>query len=81
MGLVSSGLWLASVRVLRQCRSRSRLRAVAEVPPVSDTHIRRLRAKLGAHAHVLTTVRGHGYRFDPGADVRFRTGVLRRLAN
>jgi DNA-binding winged helix-turn-helix (wHTH) protein len=46
-----------------------------------DTHIRRLRAKLGAHAHVLTTVRGHGYRFDPGADVRFRTGVLRRLAN
>jgi two-component system OmpR family response regulator len=46
-----------------------------------DTHIRRLRAKLGAHARVLTTVRGHGYRFDPGADVRFRTGVLRRLAN
>jgi hypothetical protein len=46
-----------------------------------DTHIRRLRAKLGAHAGVLTTVRGHGYRFDPGADVRFRTGVLRRLAN
>ncbi|WP_264069576.1 winged helix-turn-helix domain-containing protein [Mycolicibacterium komossense] len=31
-----------------------------------DTHIRRLRAKLGEHAHVLTTVRGHGYRFDPG---------------
>jgi two-component system, OmpR family, response regulator len=46
-----------------------------------DTHIRRLRAKLGAHADVLTTVRGHGYRFDPGADVQVRTGVLRRLAN
>ncbi|CAN5659412.1 hypothetical protein BH09ACT7_BH09ACT7_36240 [soil metagenome] len=45
-----------------------------------DSHIRRLRAKLGDHAHVLTTVRGHGYRFDPGADVRFRGGVLRRLA-
>jgi Transcriptional regulatory protein, C terminal len=41
-----------------------------------DTHIRRLRAKLGAHAHVLTTVRGHGYRFDPGApgNVRLNKG-------
>lgn len=46
-----------------------------------DTHIRRLRAKLGEQAHVLTTVRGLGYRFDPGADVRFRGGVLRRVAN
>jgi hypothetical protein len=46
-----------------------------------DSHIRRLRVKLGDHAHVLTTVRGHGYRFDPGADVQFRGGVLRRLAN
>lgn len=45
-----------------------------------DTHIRRLRAKLGDHAHVLTTVRGHGYRFDPGPDVRFHGGVLRRVA-
>jgi DNA-binding response OmpR family regulator len=27
-----------------------------------DTHVRRLRAKLGAHAAVLTTVRGRGYR-------------------
>ncbi|MET0704324.1 MAG: winged helix-turn-helix domain-containing protein [Mycobacterium sp.] len=53
--------------------------------PVSDrtvdTHIRRLRAKLDQHAHVLTTVRGHGYRFDPGTEVRIRGGVLRRLAN
>jgi Transcriptional regulatory protein, C terminal len=41
-----------------------------------DTHIRRLRAKLGEHAHVLTTVRGHGYRFDPGApgNVRWNEG-------
>jgi two-component system OmpR family response regulator len=37
-----------------------------------DTHIRRLRAKLGEHAHVLTTVRGHGYRFDPGAPGKVR---------
>jgi two-component system phosphate regulon response regulator PhoB len=28
-----------------------------------DTHIRRLRAKLGGHAHRLETVRGEGYRF------------------
>lgn len=40
---------------------------------VVDTHIRRLRAKLGVHAHVLTTVRGRGYRFDPGTDVRIRS--------
>jgi DNA-binding response OmpR family regulator len=36
-----------------------------------DTHVRRLRAKLGSHATVLTTIRGRGYRFDPGADVRY----------
>jgi hypothetical protein len=44
-----------------------------------DTHIRRLRTKLGGHAHVLTTVRGRGYRLDPGPDVRFRAGPLRRV--
>jgi DNA-binding response OmpR family regulator len=36
-----------------------------------DTHVRRLRAKLGTHARVLTTIRGRGYRFDPGSDVRY----------
>jgi DNA-binding response OmpR family regulator len=40
-----------------------------------DTHVRRLRAKLGRHARVLTTIRGRGYRFDPGADVRYRVAV------
>ena len=35
-----------------------------------DTHVR-LRVKLGPHARVLTTIRGRGYRFDPGADVKF----------
>ena len=30
-----------------------------------DTHVRRLRAKLGPHARVLTTIRGRGYRFIP----------------
>jgi DNA-binding winged helix-turn-helix (wHTH) protein len=46
-----------------------------------DTHIRRLRAKLGEHAHVLTTVRGHGYRFDPGADVQLHGDAVTELAN
>jgi DNA-binding response OmpR family regulator len=36
-----------------------------------DTHVRRLRAKLGPHARVLTTIRGRGYRFDPRADVQY----------
>lgn len=36
-----------------------------------DTHVRRLRVKLGAHARVLTTIRGRGYRFDPGPEVRY----------
>jgi DNA-binding winged helix-turn-helix (wHTH) protein len=44
-----------------------------------DTHIRRLRTKLGDHSHVLTTVRGRGYRFDPGVDVQLRT--LRRVVS
>jgi DNA-binding response OmpR family regulator len=36
-----------------------------------DTHVRRLRVKLGPHARVLTTIRGRGYRFDPGPRVRY----------
>jgi DNA-binding winged helix-turn-helix (wHTH) protein len=40
-----------------------------------DTHVRRLRAKLGPYARVLTTIRGRGYRFDPGADVQFLAPV------
>ena len=31
-----------------------------------DTHMRRLRAKLGAHADCFETVRGEGYRFNAG---------------
>ncbi|MFL0239345.1 winged helix-turn-helix domain-containing protein [Mycobacterium sp. SMC-17] len=37
-----------------------------------DTHVRRLRVKLGVHASTLTTVRGKGYRFDPQPSTRFR---------
>jgi len=40
-----------------------------------DTHVRRLRAKLGEHARVLTTIRGRGYRFDPGPDVHYTAGA------
>ncbi|TQK27344.1 winged helix-turn-helix domain-containing protein [Arthrobacter sp. SLBN-53] len=36
-----------------------------------DTHVRRLRVKLGGHAGVITTIRGGGYRFDMGADVHY----------
>ncbi len=34
-----------------------------------DTHVRRLRVKLGRHAGLITTIRGRGYRFDPGPEV------------
>lgn len=33
-----------------------------------DTHIRRLREKLGSHAQRVETVRGEGYRFNPVLD-------------
>ena len=35
------------------------------------THVRRLRVKLGRYAGVITTIRGSGYRFDAGPDVRY----------
>ncbi|MDT5196903.1 MAG: hypothetical protein QOH20_3657 [Mycobacterium sp.] len=35
-----------------------------------DTHVRRLRVKLGRYQGVLTSVRGHGYRLEPRPDVR-----------
>jgi DNA-binding response OmpR family regulator len=40
-----------------------------------DTHVRRLRVKLGRHAHVIVTVRGRGYRFDPSPEVRVRAAA------
>lgn len=42
-----------------------------------DTHVRRLRAKLGPYARVLTTIRGRGYRFDPGPDVHYTAAGTR----
>lgn len=34
-----------------------------------DVHVRRLRNKLGAYRRLVSTVRGVGYRLDPGSDV------------
>lgn len=34
-----------------------------------DVHIRRVRAKLGRYRRLISTVRGSGYRLDPGSDV------------
>ena len=34
-----------------------------------DVHVRRLRAKLGAAGPLLTTIRGIGYRLDPGSRI------------
>lgn len=34
-----------------------------------DVHVRRLRTKLGRYRRLISTVRGEGYRLDPGSDV------------
>ena len=34
-----------------------------------DVHVRRLRTKLGRYRRLISTVRGSGYRLDPGSDV------------
>jgi DNA-binding response OmpR family regulator len=48
------------------------LRILSEEDPMEtrtvDTHIRRLREKLGSHAQRVETVRGEGYRFNPVLD-------------
>ncbi|MCV7131506.1 winged helix-turn-helix transcriptional regulator [Mycobacterium hodleri] len=47
---------------------------------VVDTLIRRIRVKLTTQAHRLTTVRGRGYRLDPGADTRIRITSAKTVA-
>jgi DNA-binding response OmpR family regulator len=42
-----------------------------------DTHVRRLRVKLGRYQVVLTSVRGHGYRFEARPDVRVVSAASR----
>jgi DNA-binding response OmpR family regulator len=44
-----------------------------------DTHVRRLRVKLGRYQGVLTSARGHGYRFEPRPDVHV-VGLVTRPA-
>lgn len=47
---------------------------------VVDTLVRRIRVKLSTQAHRLTTVRGRGYRLDPGADTQIRITVDKTIA-
>jgi len=47
---------------------------------VVDTLIRRIRVKLSTEARRLTTVRGRGYRLDPGADTRIRITSAKTIA-
>jgi hypothetical protein len=42
-----------------------------------DTHVRRIRVKLGRYQVVLTSVRGHGYRFEARPDVRVLSAATR----
>jgi DNA-binding winged helix-turn-helix (wHTH) protein len=55
--------------------------AAASVAGVSvrtvDTHVRRLRVKLGRYQAVLTSVRGLGYRFESRPDVRVVAAATR----
>jgi hypothetical protein len=46
----------------------------AEAPELTgertvDVHVRRVRSKLGRYRRLISTVRGAGYRLDPGSDV------------
>ncbi|MEB3299448.1 MAG: winged helix-turn-helix domain-containing protein [Candidatus Sericytochromatia bacterium] len=48
-------------------------------PDIIRTHVRRLRAKLGAARHAITTRAGHGYRWDPEAGVSLKQGLPRTM--
>ena len=61
--------------LIREVCSADRPPGVSASYRTVDTHVRRLRAKLGDHARVLTTIRGRGYRFDPGPDVHYTAGA------
>lgn len=63
---------VSRARLLREVWNDAPVRLDAELSGRTvDTHVRRLRVKLGGHAGVITTIRGRGYRFDAGADVRY----------
>ena len=71
LDLTSTEFKLLSLLVDREGGIQSREELLQEVWGYSssvdtrtvDTHVRRLREKLGAHSHLLQTVRGEGYRF------------------
>lgn len=63
-------------RVARRTISRTELMETvwAEAPEDTgertvDVHVRRVRTKLGRYRRLISTVRGAGYRLDPGSDV------------
>ena len=72
LALTSTEFKLLTVLIARQGRTQSRETLLRDVwgyqNPIDtrtvDTHVRRLREKLGTHALRLETVRGEGYRFN-----------------
>jgi DNA-binding response OmpR family regulator len=70
---------MSRARLLREVWVDARIPLDAELSGRTvDTHVRRLRVKLGGHAGVITTVRGRGYRFDAGTNVRYVPAAVER---
>jgi two-component system, OmpR family, phosphate regulon response regulator PhoB len=76
LDLTTTEFKLLTVLIERRGRTQSRERLLYDVwgyrNPIDtrtvDTHIRRLREKLGKYSSRLETVRGEGYRFNPARD-------------
>jgi two-component system phosphate regulon response regulator PhoB len=76
LDLTTTEFKLLTVLIERRGRTQSRETLLYDVwgyqNPIDtrtvDTHIRRLREKLGRHSARLETVRGEGYRFNPVMD-------------
>jgi DNA-binding response OmpR family regulator len=76
LDLTTTEFKLLTVLIERRGRTQSRETLLYDVwgyqNPIDtrtvDTHIRRLREKLGRHSSKLETVRGEGYRFNPVRD-------------
>lgn len=62
---------VSRAQLIREVWDSARSRETELSGRTVDTHVRRLRVKLGGYAGVITTIRGRGYRFDSGADVRY----------
>jgi DNA-binding response OmpR family regulator len=76
LDLTATEFRLLTLLIEREGRTQSREALLSDVfgyqNPIDtrtiDTHIRRLRAKLGGHAQRLETVRAKGYRFNTVLD-------------